>query len=281
MSKKIWASMLLPVAILAISCNGQKGEIQSPEVDSLAIDTAEVEELSEVEEEIQMADEAHRLDGSFDDFLFAFTHSHKLQSQRICFPLSLTTVDGEEQQLTSFDGASEFAFLEGDFYTVMYGEGSQIEEEKANQDSLITVERIDLGNQQVRSYEFARIDGHWRLTALADRDFASTGLQDFLTFYAKFSTDSVFQNASLANPLKMAILDPDDDESYIEGTIDADQWSSFCSEVPSGVISNIHYGQRYDNHQLVLQKCGSGSGMQELFTFKKDASGWRLTSYEN
>ena len=79
---------------------------------------------------------------------------------------------------------------------------------------------------------------------------------------------------------EISVFDPEEDD-YIEGTIDARQWRSFCPEVPSTVVTNVIYGQVYRPDHMVLQKCGSASGMQELFTFQRERGGWRLTSYEN
>ena len=120
------------------------------------------------------------------------------------------------------------------------------------------------------------------LADLNDNSFAEDELSDFLTFYAHFSVDSVFQAESIAQPLTIRMMDPDDELGVIDGTIDALQWSIFCPDVPEGVISNIRYGQSYDNpRHIVLQKCGISNGMQELFTFDKTGGRWRLTAYEN
>ena len=105
---------------------------------------------------------------------------------------------------------------------------------------------------------------------------------DFLIFYARFSTDTLYQQSHVEQPLKVTVLDPEDDNAYIEGTIDAEQWRSFCPDVPHGVISNIRYGaQKYNSRQIVMQKSGSSNGLQELFIFMKEDGEWRLTTYEN
>ena len=114
-----------------------------------------------------------------------------------------------------------------------------------------------------------------------DRRFADDVLSDFYRFYAKFSSDSVFQAQSLAPMLNVSIHDTEDELSIIEGTIDASQWVSFCPEVPQNVISNIRYNQHYTNQRVVMQKCGMGTGLQEVFTFNNEGHGWRLTSYED
>ena len=111
----------------------------------MSVDTSVVPDtLSEVEEEIEEADESDKLDTSFDDFMFAFTHSDRLQSKRIVWPLSYTDVDGDTKKINSFNCASEFRFLKEDFYTVLYGDRKQVENQKSDmEDSLVVVERIE------------------------------------------------------------------------------------------------------------------------------------------
>ena len=112
--------------------------------------------------------------------------------------------------------------------------------------------------------------------------FHESDIYDFLTFYARFSSDTLYQQAHIEQPLKVMVLDPEEDDSYIEGTINAEQWRSFCPDVPQGVISNIRYGvQRYRPKRMILQKSGSSNGMQELFFFTKEDNEWYLTRYEN
>ena len=112
--------------------------------------------------------------------------------------------------------------------------------------------------------------------------FHESDIFDFLTFYARFSSDTLYQQAHVEQPLKVTVLDPEEDDAYIEGTINAEQWRSFCPDVPHGVISNIRYGvQKYNTKQMIMQKSGSSNGMQELFVFAKEDNEWRLTTYEN
>jgi len=129
-------------------------------------------------------------------------------------------------------------------------------------------------------YDFQRRDRRWMLTAIRSQGLAENELADFLVFYARFSSDTLFQQQCIAQPLRLSVFDPEEDD-YIEGTIDARQWRSFCPEVPATVVTNVIYGQVYRPDHMVLQKCGSASGMQELFTFQRERGGWRLTSYEN
>jgi len=278
--------VILPlfVVVTLFSCNNGRYSESSEDVDSISVDTSVVPDtLSEVDEEIEEADESDKLDTSFDDFMFAFTHSDRLQSKRIVWPLTFTDVDGDTRKINSFNCASEFHFLKEDFFTVLYGDRKQVESQKSvMEDSLVIVERIDLIEENLRSFEFQLIAGKWKLTSVRDIVFHESDIYDFLTFYARFSSDTLYQQAHVEQPLKVMVLDPEEDDSYIEGTINAEQWRSFCPDVPQGVISNIRYGvQKYRPKRMILQKSGSSNGLQELFYFTKEDNEWYLTRYEN
>ena len=254
------------------------------DVDSTAVEESVVSDtLSEVEEEIEEADESDRLDTSFDDFMFAFTHSDRLQSKRIIWPLAYTDAEGNTRSVSSLNVASEFRFLKGDFFTVMYGDRKQVEKQKLEtDDSLVIVERIDLMEEKLRNYEFKLLSGKWKLTSMRDIEFHESDIYDFLTFYARFCSDTLYQQEHVDQPLRVMVLDPEMDDAYIEGTINAEQWRSFCPDVPQGVISNIRYGvQKYRPSQMIMQKSGSSNGLQELFIFNKENNEWFLTAYEN
>ncbi|MBR3433073.1 MAG: DUF4348 domain-containing protein [Bacteroidaceae bacterium] len=272
------------MALLLLSCHNGGITESASDADSTEVETCLVPDtLDDVEEEIEEADEADRLDTSFDDFMFAFTHSDRLQNKRIGWPLSYTDADGGNHRITSLNTGSEFRFLKGDFYTVLFGDRKQVEEQKLQaDDSLVIVERIDLQEEKLRNYEFRLISGKWKLTSMCDVIFHESDIYDFLTFYARFSSDSVYQQAHVEQPLKVMVLDPEEDDAYIEGTINAEQWRSFCPDVPHGIISNIRYGvQKYSHKQMIMQKSGSSNGLQEMFVFNKENNEWYLTAYEN
>ena len=108
-------------------------------------------------------------------------------------------------------------------------------------------------------------------------------VSDFLQFYDQFTTDSVFQQESLAEQLAFSMEDPDEEEGDdIEGTIDRGQWPVFRPEMPSGQFVNIDFGQSIPNpHRIYLLQCGISNGMLDIFTFHQDNGRWRLTSFEN
>ena len=281
MIRKTWVCVLF-LTLMAVSCGRGRTDTGAGSQDTAWVpDTLIPDSMAEVEEEMDEAVEENRVDGSFDDFIFTFTRLPHLQAQRTDIPLPFTKADGTATTVGDRRAVGSFDFLGGDYYTVLYGSMRELEAEHDETDSLVRVDRVDLTAQSMRTYTFERVTGKWRLTRMADHAFADDVLSDFYRFYSRFSSDSAFQTHALAPTLHVSIHDTEDELSVIDGTIDASQWMSFCPEVPSGVISNIRYSQHYTPQRIVMQKCGMGTGLQEVFTFQHDGSGWRLRSYED
>ena len=264
------------VMAMCLSCGRGRTEAPAAEETEEAF-TVVPDSLGEEEDVVEEA----RMDELFDDFMFTFIHNRRLQRERVVYPLPRTDGSDKAEMIHKLDCTREFAFMDGDFYTVLYGNSLQIEEQKERSHDRVLVERILLDSLSMQVYDFERRDGKWVLAAIRSQDLHVGELSDFLTFYARFSADSLFQQQSIAQPLSYSMIDSDGDDSYIEGTLDASQWVSFGAEMPRGEITNIRYGQTYNPHHVVMQKCGLADGMQELFTFEKRGRTWRLVAYEN
>lgn len=279
--KVIWGFVMIAL----LSCGGNKGNSNQEEMDLLVSDSIPVDTLAQVEEELGIDEErTPALDGIFNDFLFAYLHSHTLRQERTTNPLPLEHSTRPTELLEDFNPEFELGFLSGEYFTTLYGNASQMyaeDEEELEEDSVVSLQRINLNDRTIRNYRFLRENGHWQLAAIREATFDDDDLSDFLNFYARFCSDSIFQSESIADPLRISIQDSEDEEGSINGIIDADQWQTFCAEVPSGIISNIRKGQSYGGHRIILRKSGLSNGLQEVFTFNKERNGWRLTRYEN
>ena len=274
--------VFLLLAGLTSGCRRSVSPI-SLEVGTEVVDTVQADSSSAEPSEIREMEASMNLDRDFDDFMYIFVRSPRLQRERVHYPLPVQSADsvGGDSLLRYLDFTRELGFLMGDFYTLLFSHVSQREQAKSQEENAVAVERINLYDMHIRSFCFERRHGKWMLVGLEEKAASETDYADFLDFYAQFSSDSLFQVRHIANRLRYSMLDPEADETYIEGTITAHQWHSFCSDVPSGVISNIRYGQTYSPRHMVLQKCGLANGMQETFTFDLRAGRWQLTSYEN
>lgn len=281
----------LAVAVATLpSCGGKTPPSNSTdwvedEEQEVPLEDDSKESTDEEEEKLALNEEsAPAMDGVFNDFLFAYLHSHTLRSERTAKPLLLKHTSLPADTLEDFDPEFEFAFLSGDYFTTLYGNVSQMlaeDDEEAEEDSVVNLQRINLNDGTIRNFQFLREQGRWQLNAIREATFEDDELGDFLSFYAQFCTDSIFQTQSVADPLHIVIQDTEDEEGSIDGIIDADQWQAFCPEVPGGIISNIRKGQNYGPNKVVMRKSGLSSGLQEVFTFTRERGNWRLTRYEN
>lgn len=289
MGIKYKVTWMTVAAVLMASCGLKKGDAEIIESNTRDGEETlwEVEEdtLMQEEEELGLDEEVTpALDGVFNDFLFAYLHSRTLRRQRTANPLRLEYIGRPAEMLEEFDPEFEFGFLSGEYFTTLYGNAVQMQaedDEEMEEDSLVSLQRINLNDGTIRNFLFVREGGHWQLDAIREATFHDDELSDFLAFYARFCTDSLFQSQSIANPLHVVLQDPDDEDGDIDGIIDADQWQTFCPDVPSGIISNIRKGQSYGGQKIVLRKSGLSNGLQEVFTFTKERSGWHLSRYEN
>lgn len=262
---------MLAVALLLSACQGAKdNENDDDDVDRDSLrteQTVDAEPLTREEEELMLAMPVNeeRVDELFDDFIYSFVRSQRIQRSR--------TDNGLKCDL---------GFMAGEYCTNLY---SSYGEMHLNEDTLLTeasVEKIDLGGRQITEFRFSKEKGKWRLVSQESFGFEASDMCDFLTFYARFTTDSVFQQKSMARSIKISMLNSDDDNQSIEGFIDREQWPTVCEGFPEGVISNIRYGQVYHGRRkMMLEKMGMGGGMSETFTFEKSSGDWKLTRYDN
>lgn len=220
---------------------------------------------------------------AFSDFIFPFMRNGRFQAERISFPLPVRTGDGTERVIRSGrQFRSEFHWPGNEYYTLLLGDLSQagvMQNDSAVSD--IKVQYLKLSQMEMENYHFTREEGRW---FLIEKTFQPVDerLSDFLTFYGRFVTDTLFQQQSVATRLAIAMEDPDDGQDNIEGTIDRDQWPAFRPEMPSREFVNIDFGQTFPNpHCIYLLQCGLSNGMLDIFKFVRDDGGWKLTSYEN
>lgn len=282
MRKGFWVFM--PMLMVMVACGQGRtergfSEVDSlPDADTLAEDTSfffddEDDGLTLGEREVE----------AFSDFIYAFTHNGRFQAERIRFPLPVRDIDGSETRITSGKRfRSEFLIPNNDYYTLILGDMNQMDDYQ-NDSSLTDVafQFLSLADLRVDSYNFKRTDGRWFLENRS-KSHVDAQLIDFMHFYHRFITDSIFQQESLSRNLSLAIEESEDSEEEISGTIDPDQWPAFRPEMPSGEFVNIDFGQSYPNPgRIHLLKCGISNGMLDIFTFQRDGEQWKLISYEN
>ena len=99
----------------------------------------------------------------------------------------------------------------------------------------------------------------------------------------RFVTDSVYQSRHIREPLEYITIDPDDEFSILETTLDLNQWYAFRPVLPVDKLSNINYGQKNSDYSntKILKVNGIGNGYTNIFYFRRHRGEWELYKYED
>lgn len=269
----VFFAFLLMMLCTTTGCTDKKPAADTARVDSV-VDTTSVDTLDQIISEQQMPAAADEL---FDDFIFNFAANRKLQMKRIKFPLEV--VDGKK---TSYVEKSQWKmehfFMNQGYYTLIFDNVRQMNVVKDTSINNVIVEKVYLKRKKVKKFVFERIRGAWMLTSVQTNAMYQNTNASFLAFYQRFATDSAFQIKSLNNPVMFTGQDPDDDFGTMSGEIDPDTWPAFAPELPSDLIYNIMYGQKYtEGNRKIFVMRGISNGLEMQLTFRRIGGQWKLT----
>lgn len=273
----------LALVVLMFSCKGKQAEgvaqDASEDTTSLAAqDTMATDTLEQLIAETPMPRAADEL---FDDFLFNFAANHRLQMERVAFPLRVIR-NGDTTRVDKNNWKRERFFMHQDFYTVIFDGEKQMGLVKDTSVSEAVVEKIYFNTGAVLQYQFKRVKGAWMLLEQKTEPIKSNHNASFLEFYHKFVTDSMFQAQSLAETVVFVGPDPDDDFAQMEGIVTPDTWPAFAPELPDRMIYNIVYGKPERNtERKIFVMRGIANGLEVEMTFEHTDGQWRLTKIVN
>lgn len=275
-------SLFLFVATCALClamacCTGRTVPAEEPSGAEEAAEEARIDSfIYDVEEDVSAPMPA-AADELFDDFIFNFASSARLQMSRIAFPLvhrrgtRTDTISSGKWEMNRF-------FMDRDFYTLILDDEMQAENTEDTAVSRAAVEKIYLESGYITRYDFERKAGKWMMTAVCDTTWHGTAAGDFLAFYARFAVDTLFQEASIQNPLAFTGPDPDDDFAEMEGLIMAEQWASFAPDLPRGTMyCVIHGAPPRSTQKKVFVIRGIANGLETSMVFRKREGKWKLT----
>lgn len=276
---------LLLVALLA-SCGGNKGTTDPFDsitqiVDSVSRKGTDRDTLlpSHIQERLKPLE----ADELFDDFIFNFASDKTLQEQRTVFPLPYHHA-GVLKTITKETWTHIDLFPGQNYYTILFDREEDIDLVGDTSLHAVQVEWFLLKKRIFKKYSFQKKRGMWMLSSI---DFspikAEKGDNDFLSFYTRFVTDSVYQRQHVCSPLKFITIDPDDDFAVLETTLDIDQWYAFRPMMPADSLSNFCYGQKNEtsSNAKILKVNGIGNGYSNIFYFRKRHGSWELYKYED
>ena len=87
--------------------------------------------------------------------------------------------------------------------------------------------------------------------------------ENFVDFYTRFVTDSLYQSEHIVNPLQFVTIDPDDEFAILETTLDVNQWYAFRPSLPADKLSNINYGQKNEDNSNTNNLKVNGIGTED------------------
>jgi hypothetical protein len=258
------------------ACSGQKENRQQDEsaADSTQIaDSAAAESSADNLADIPMPKAADEL---FDDFIFNFCASRKLQMERVVFPLP--SVNGQEKTaIEKRQWKMEHFFMEQGYYTLIFDNERHMEVVKDTSVHHAIVQKIFFDRNSVVQYVFNRKRGAWLLTSVETEPISEAPNASFLTFFHQFATDKDFQAHSLGETVHFVGPDPDDDFAQMEGEITPDTWEAFAPELPQDMIYNIIYGEpRKETGSKLFVLRGIANGLELEMSFKKVGEHWKL-----
>ncbi|MCD8184783.1 MAG: DUF4348 domain-containing protein [Bacteroides sp.] len=276
--------LLLGFVIFAflVSCGNRKAK-----TDPFATITDMVDSAAHKTDSLQPAEAKEEpkpleADELFDDFIFNYASDDDLQRQRTVFPLPYYNVDTSSKIEERF-WKHDYLFTQQNYYTLLFDRESDMDVVGDSTLKSVQVEWIFLKTRMVKRYYFERRKRAWMLEAINLRHIEDDGKEDFVKFYTHFATDSLYQSQHIANPLQFVTIDPDDDFSILETTLDVNQWYAFRPPLPTDRPSNINYGQKNEDNSTtkILKVNGIGNGYSNVFYFRKRSAGWELYKYED
>ena len=241
---------------------------------TMAPDTTEEDSTEQLIASTPMPKAADEL---FDDFIFNYAANKRLQMKRTIFPLPVYKNGKLAGKLPKSSWKMEHFFMRQDFYTLIFDNMKQMKLAKDTTIDHVVIEKIYFNKKTVKQYLFNRINGKWNLTSLNVKPMYQNMNASFLKFYQRFATDTAFQMRHINNPVKFTGPNPDDDFSTLTGDLLPQQWPMFAPKLPTGMIYNIIYGQKYtESTQKIFVIRGIANGLEQEFTFRLRHGRWLL-----
>ena len=274
---------------LVISCTGQHKKTDSiSDVDgqelldtdtAMTFDEVNADTLIVVDEIVPVT-----ADASFIDFLYYFTSDEDFQRSRIIFPVSFYN-DTTVSRLTAKQWEFDHMFDSDQLYTVIFDKEEELELENSSTSQSVQIDWMYLSDFHIKRYYFELKNNQWFLEAVNKEKMSRSSSfgENFYDFYVHFASDTVFQTKRLAKPLLFSTVDPEDEFSILETTLEPGQWFAFRPPMPLDRLSNIRYGQgetEQSNTKIVEFK-GLGNGFSNTLYFRRIHGKWKLVKFED
>ena len=263
--------LFLTIFVAPTSCTDKKPKPEGDSTaDSVLADTSSIDSTEALIEETPMPKAADEL---FDDFIFNFAANRRLQKKRIVFPLKVY-YNGKLKRMEHF-------FMRQQYYTLIFDNARQMNLVKDTAVNHVVIEKIFFRKKLVQQFLFNRINGQFMMTSLNYKKMYTNENADFLRFYDRFSRDSAYQVASMADEVEFTAPDPNNDFADINGVMMPQQWPDFKPAlIPKDKIYNIIYGQHYtESKRKLFVIRGISNSLEIEMYFRKIGRHWKLIKF--
>lgn len=271
---------LLVLLVCLSSCNNKK--VKGP----FSVLTAMIDSVKQHKEDslatVARGPMPTDADELFNDFIYDFASDSSFQKQRIVFPLQVN--NGNKVSAVDMNHwHHDYLFIRQKIYSLIFDKEKDMDIVNDTALKVVQVEWMYPRTNTKKEYNFKRVKGVWLLESIAFNRMDKSDNENFLEFYHRFVTDSLFQAHRVCQPLQFVTSDPDNDFSVIEATIDVNQWFAFKPQLPVEQLSNINYGQPNSDRsdfKIVALK-GVSNGFSNVLYFRRKAGKWQLYKFED
>ncbi len=271
--------LFLTIFVAPTSCTDKKPKPEGDSTaDSVLADTSSIDSTEALIEETPMPKAADEL---FDDFIFNFAANRRLQKKRIVFPLKVYYNGKLKREISEKEWKMEHFFMRQQYYTLIFDNARQMNLVKDTAVNHVVIEKIFFRKKLVQQFLFNRINGQFMMTSLNYKKMYTNENADFLRFYDRFSRDSAYQVASLADEVEFTAPDPNNDFADINGVMMPQQWPDFKPAlIPKDKIYNIIYGQHYtESKRKLFVIRGISNSLEIEMYFRKIGKHWKLIKF--
>lgn len=221
-------------------------------------------------------------DDSFDDFIYYFSSVPEFQRKRIKIPLPYVK-NGNIRRIGLLELKHDSLFFGDMYFTRIFDDEIPDSMSDIETDSAI-FEWIYMDKPFAKEYLFTKDGKKWFLDKIVVKDLIGDERMDFIDFFRKFATDSLFQLGHVSRQIAFVTSDPDDEFSVIKATIDKEQWNSFKPVFPKKRFSNFRFlnsASTGSGKEKILCLSGVENGFNNILHFKKRRGEWMLYKFED
>ena len=250
--------------------------------DSINEDTAIVQDntpLSEMEKLMGEKPMPKAADEFFDDFFFNFSNNRKIQKERIQWPLTAIE-NGVKKTVKANQWQTERFFNEDGFYVMLLDDAKQTNLAKDTSLTHVAVNHVDIPRNKLEVFTFNRLEGKWMMTEMEEESLSESKNANFLKFYQKFATDSIYCQESLAETITFTGPDEEDENLTTTRNISAEEYCFFAPELATDFYT-ITYGQKNESstNKVFIMREPSSSQECRLY-FRRQGANWKLYKLE-